>query len=606
MPSFNVWKEPWIGLRYASGERREVGLGQALAEAHLAVELDDPLPAVACGLYRLLIALVMDIARWENLQQLRSALDRETLDLTRADEYYQRHSDRFDLFHPHHPFLQSRGTVEERARPSPIAALLRPVPSGIAVAHFHRPPRGGHAWSPAVCARALTAIAPFTTAGGSGYTPSINGAPPWYVLVRGANLKDTLLLNSWHGPQSQPTTDLGLPAWRQSSPIVAREERFSFPLLEGLTWQPRRICLLAAPAGSCTYSGLASPTLVREMVYTYGLRVAAPEKWRDPHVAYALDKEGQVYSLRPREHQPVWRHADALTLESAGRPQVVDQLQSLLHNGYRLGPALTLDCYGMRTDKMKVFEWRHETLALPSALLTHPQTQTVVSAALATVRDHARLLQKHLEDGPPEHGARAVRDLWQRLHEPFFSDFLTSPEENASRWQDLVKQAAIVLLEEYLAKRGSRPRAFVVATETSRRFRLALDTAPRPLTYPETPGPSPFAAALLIEPSLRLLKARHGPTFARQLRRLAGLQQGEPGARRELHLLRILECRSDQRLTSLLTRAFRLLSTARLGFDHAQLLADLDQWHRPDRLVQRRWAQEFSTTTDAITREGPA
>ena len=383
MPTLDLRHSAWIPVREQDGTERELGLQDILLGADKLREIRDPFPIVEFGIYRLLVALVMDIYSFKDRRDFEDLLQAGTFDSGRINNYFEANKDRFDLFHPEHPFLQFAGMQEETDKP--LSGLMPPIPSGTNANHFHHVHEAEFGVSPEAAARLLTTLAPFMTAGGAGLAPSINGSPPWYVLLTGETLFQTLCLNCCvlaHLPQG----NTGVPAWRRNGEFIV-ERRQSASLLEGLTWQPRRILLIPGGPGCCSLTGRQSDVLVRSMKFTPG--AAAGFVWTDPNVAYKLDAKGPMV-LRPQEGKQVWRDVGPLALlkdsvSGTGdervqftRPRLVDQYAELCRDEITksLVPRnLCLTLYGMRTDlKMKIFEWQRESLdPLPAPLVLFTQ-----------------------------------------------------------------------------------------------------------------------------------------------------------------------------------------------------------------------------------------
>jgi len=376
MATYNLLKEPWIPVVRTDGTETLMNLPEVLRDAHLLREVRDPLPIVEFGLYRLLTACVIDCFRLEGRNALARLLTAGHFPVDKLDAYFDTWQDRFDLFHPHYPFLQTAEMGAEKAEP--LARLLPHIPAGINVTHFHHAGQEAFGVCPAAAARLLTTVAPFMTAGGPGMSPSVNGAPPWYVLVRGANLFETLCMNC-PTPLPSGISTLGVPAWRAEEPVEARRYT-EISLLQALTWQPRRIRLVPGESGQCTITGIETPMLVRTMKFTAG--AMCDFTWRDPAVPYKITDKGPLV-LRPLEGRELWRDTGPLALlrekeyhsernVAYERPLLVTQADDCI-NRRALGSTertLELLVYGMRTDlKMKVFEWQREQLSLSPALI---------------------------------------------------------------------------------------------------------------------------------------------------------------------------------------------------------------------------------------------
>lgn len=433
--NFDLAREPWIRVRRAgSGEVAEVGLREALTGAHLLREVSDPLPTVEFGLSRLLVAFALDIFFGEpgaarNTEALNGLLRAGRFDAACVNDYLDRHADRFDLFGPR-PFLQ---TADMEGADKPLAGLLHPLPSGTNAAHFHHGHEDDFGVCPAAAARLLATIAPFMTAGGAGLSPSINGAPPFYVLVTGRTLFETLCRNLFALPLAQETPGEP-PAWRSSRRVGGgRCTQASYA--QSLTWQPRRIRLVPGPGGWCGLTGAEAPVLVRAM--RFGPGDACDFLWADPNCAYRIDdREADptkaLKVVRPRPGRAVWRDTGPLALLGRGdrnshfqRPRVLDQAR------YLDGEFFGLTVYGMRTDmKMKIFEWQRERLRLPTRLVLHDDFHFDAQNALERAEAAARLLRDAVKLAYPREGkgndkalqtviGYAEREFWRALEGPY-------------------------------------------------------------------------------------------------------------------------------------------------------------------------------------------
>lgn len=445
---YDLATKPWIPVCTGVGTAY-VGLREALGEAHHLRAIQDPLPTVEFGIYRLLVAFALDAFFLVpgiplDTRSLGELYHVGRFDSGRLDAYFAEHGPKFDLFGPR-PFLQTAGM---EGADKPLAGLFPPVPSGVNATHFHHGREATFAVAPGAAARLLASIAPFMTAGGrgdggQGQSPSINGAPPFYVLVTGGSLFETICRNLC-------ALDLRLsagdepPAWRSARTVGgARCKGSSYA--QSLTWQPRRLRLIPGEGGVCSLTGRESPVLVRFM--KFGPGDSCDFGWEDPNCAYRFDGRetdpAKVRKImRPRPGRDVWRDTGPLALLREGdqrsgdetmrfqRPRVLDQLSYL---GGQMGFGLTV--YGMRTDlKMKVFEWQREPLDAPGGLVlrTGP-TQPLpweAQQAMERAEKAASVLRRVIKIAFPREGANnesalraaqdaAERSYWQALREPY-------------------------------------------------------------------------------------------------------------------------------------------------------------------------------------------
>ncbi len=199
--------------------------------------------------------------------------------------------------------------------PKTVGRLRAEVPSATNVNHFRHAYDDAQAYCPPCAARGLVTLAPFAQSDGRGYTPSINGDPPIYVWLAGANLFETL---SWNlvlpGTRPKAAGAADGPAWRGDGVVRAAQVKPEVGFLESLTWQPRRIRLLPDGEGVCTLCGSRSPVLVRQMSWEQGCsRPRDATWWQDPLVAYTNADERPM-TVRAKEDRPIWRDYAMLLL----------------------------------------------------------------------------------------------------------------------------------------------------------------------------------------------------------------------------------------------------------------------------------------------------
>ena len=431
MAHYNVLTEPWITALAEDGSALETGILGVLSEAHRLDSVVDDAPTIQFGVYRLLIAFLLDALGLRELEDVAATFSAGRFDAAVLERYVDRVGrSRFDLFDSEHPFLQDGTAVAGQIREKPVAELFFHLPTGSNHLHFHHVEAAEHALSPAVCALALCTQACFATAGGRGYSPSVNGTPPLYLLVRGRNLFETLLLNCY------AATDLGLPrdvppAWRDDAPMEPGAIRACRSLAQGLTWRPRSVRLIAAEGGRCTYSGRESSILVRTILHGPGFKAEGPE-WTDPQVAYRTNEKGRV-PLRPREDREVWRETGPLLLLRDvdydgdegrvvfSRPAIVDQLRELQRGRYiPSGGRETFEVYAMRADKAKVLEWQYERLTLPQGIGSNTAAGQQSQEAMDLADSVAYYLGRSVKRAYPRHGAANERALQRVLQRGLF------------------------------------------------------------------------------------------------------------------------------------------------------------------------------------------
>lgn len=484
--SENLAATSWIPVRDLTGRRHDESLRGAFLQAHELSAVEHPVPIVEAGVWRLLVAIALDIFRPTTTDDLADMLAEGKFDQDAVEKYFDRNLADFELFSAKRPFLQDATAGGEEKS---IAALLPSRPSGTNAVHWQHGREEGFAVTPAEAALLLTTIAPFMTAGGAGLAPSINGAPPWYVMILGRTLFESIVLNLWVQAE-HPDLKRGDPAWRRKGPLETTERRVSTTLLEGLTWMPRRIKLIPGPGGRSALSGEQRPVLVHRMYFTAGQSCAFEwPAWVDPNVAYSISKE-RVTPVRPQEDKEPWRDAGALALldqrtssdvRRSVRPAIISQFARMAQDDPELdGGSLRIRLYGMRTDlKMKVFEWYREQLALPLPLVLRSELALRLLKAIEDGDEVRKALRRSLEtavtsdthtgDTHTAEGeasalvAIATRMFWPALEQPFF---------NLARILAGMAEAKAVLLDEAMSD---------WRTVLSRTAKTAFDAATRGL-----------------------------------------------------------------------------------------------------------------------------
>jgi len=426
--SFNVLKEPWIPLVDLEGKQVELGILPCLLSAHEYSEIIDSTPITEFGMYRLLVAFVLDAlveaGRYpQDVYDLRDLLDEGRLDHTILDNYVNICGNVFELFDVNKPFLQtimSNNEVESPAR------LFPSVPSGTNVAFWKHGRQEDLAIEAKVAVRWLTSVPPFMIAGGSGYSPSINATPPIYVMPVGKNLFETVIINIPLGESFKNGQNNSV-AWRKTVP--PGQQFAHVDILEGLTWRPRKIQLIPSLANINSLS-------VNTMKFANGDKSGFD--WTDPNVAYEYSEKGRT-SVRMKENRPLWRDAGPLLLldnkqigtgigkRGSQRPNIVDVSFRISDDN----PFVKVNLYGMRADKAKIFEWTKSAYSIPKKLGRNTRLGSLVHSEILLASDAANVLRGAIKMLYPREGEgsktpfltvgiRAERLFWTRSESAFY------------------------------------------------------------------------------------------------------------------------------------------------------------------------------------------
>lgn len=361
----NLYRDPWIPVR---GATELLSLQRLLCGQEgwqLAMPRDDM--ELAC--LQLLISLVQVALMPKDRDHWRERLAHPIL----AAEYEAAVSplaDWFELDHPRHPFMQTRGVVSEDV--VPIQKLFIGLPAGNNHTHFNAPGEIRRVGS-AAAAVALFNQAINSPGISSGLEVGLRKASVASIVV-GESLRDSLWRNVLHAESvaslhGSPEVSEQRPVW--VVPRAAGERAESLGLLRGLFWQPKQIELIADRSrGTCDFLGT-------ECDATYiGFRWRKESRkvegfWLDPLTPSRLTVEkGKAASQRSlafTNATPSWRHCTNLIASLAAGQKgeraapVVDQW------GSSTSGAMNLIVGGycrQKSNEEKLLARRHETYSL--------------------------------------------------------------------------------------------------------------------------------------------------------------------------------------------------------------------------------------------------
>jgi len=484
--NFDLIDEPWLPCITSAGQRKQVGLREALAEAHDLMTLRDTSPLVTAALHRVLLALLhraFDGPRSED--DWRQFYGGGRFDAGVIDTYLGKWSRRFDLFDDAHPFYQVGGFEvlsgkSKRASPTPATKMMHEIAGGNNPTLFdHTFDSEGRPLSPAQSARALVTAQAFGLGGlAGGGRPNFKHAPlvrGVMTLLRGHTLFETLMLNLLIYDDDEPIEGQRLqedsPAWERDAPTRLRERKCT-GYLDLLTWQSRRVRLLPEDRG------------VRWMFYAPGegfpSRGASVARPPDPMWFYRLDDD-EMAVVRLSQDRALWRNSDSLFAFSAQnrhrdqRPLAFQQAAYLKGDGSLTQSDLwRCALLGLATNPERaadVKRWAHEDLPVPSELLEDENLVNLLRAGLQKSESTGSCLRGALDclaqnllkpAKPPNpwpklskqqrQDAAQIRDslqglprFWGSLELPFkrfLCDLPKNPEPAVAQWLDQAKWQA--------------------------------------------------------------------------------------------------------------------------------------------------------------------
>lgn len=416
-PSFNLWSEDWITLECADGQLVDVSIQKALLEADRFVAIYDPSPLVVVGIHRLLTAILQDAINPQENGDLELIWQAGFFPADKINEFAQQYADRFDLFSPDKPFLQSADlplfpkTKDELKQKKPVAKLFPETPSGTEVAHYRHRMEDEIVLSPASAALGLIIMPPFMSSGGGGgeFMPSINGAPPpIYVLPGGRSLFESLFASLIARTQLEDQLiKKDMAWWKRPAPVIIEKSKkkkvgmnnsehkqlSQVGYLHGLTFPPRKVRLHPEKLNmTCSRSGKVSEWCVCTMAFQMGESILdeGGNWWRDPFVAYRLPDKGKSVpkTIKAGRNKSIWREFAGLFLirneddRQAPRPRFLDQMGQLYIDRDMLTFPFRCVALVAKADAKK-FDWFDYGFDVPPSLLQDLRGKRYVDEALA-------------------------------------------------------------------------------------------------------------------------------------------------------------------------------------------------------------------------------
>lgn len=515
---FNLWHEPWIRVMRPDGASETLGIGACLAQAHTLQALHDPSPLVVAGVHRLLTAILQFIYQPNDLDDLEALLEAGQFDHALLEQFAAQYAERFDLFHPTAPFLQTGDVAVDAwvkptksdpkeirdawVEPSAATKLFAEIPSSSERAHYHHGTDDSQIVCPTCCARGLITMPAFARAeggGSEGYKPSINGVPPIYVLPIGNNLFQSLALSIVTPDFMPKTADLfraDVTEWNRDAVVRRKHETSSVGYIESLTFPVRKIRLFPRfITGLCTVCGTQTMVAVQQIYFKMGMSLSkGVENWRDPFVAMQGRGDKEPGPVQPQAGKEFWREYSTLLLnerQNQLRPSVISQLGRLATRleDYELldiSQPLRFRCIGLRTDQAKIEAWQDESLETPLALLHNPDSEFYVTEALERANHVERILNetfnryfrpKRKQNDRTDKlarfktiRARMTAGYWQALA-PLFRLFirdLAPPETrdaNAKSWVNEIMRAGWNAFKDASSQVGERAEALRARVE---------------------------------------------------------------------------------------------------------------------------------------------
>jgi CRISPR system Cascade subunit CasA len=443
--SFNLIEAPFVPCIRSDAQTVEYGLRDALLNAHEIADLRDGSPLVTVALQRLLLAILHRCYQGPKNSADRVAIrGAGAFDPHRVTRYFEKWTDRFDLFHPKYPFFQRAGYAQ--TEPSTANRLVKELSRGNnAVLFDHTTDDPPPALTPAQAVRAVIAEQLFAYSAGRGkkgepHTLDAPNGRAAAVFALGETLFQTLWLNLtiYDGEEKPVACDEDdSPIWERTPSPPYEDSNTPRGYLDFLTWQSRTLCLHPE-----TEDG---GIVVRRVSYSQG-RVWKPlAGFYDPFAAYERVPDVGDRPVQLRENRDLWRDSAALfqfaETDQFRGPTCLHTLGNLVSEGHiSASEQYRVMVAGARVEsgQPNLIFWRHETLPLPVSYLDCPELVAQLKRAVALAESVDSALRKGVwaaaanwltpnpEMTPDKERVRTIVDsfaaeglYWSRLERPF-------------------------------------------------------------------------------------------------------------------------------------------------------------------------------------------
>ena len=380
--TFDILSEPWIPVVGENETTGELGLLETLERAHRLRAVQDPSPLVEYSVYRFLVVFLMDMLRPEDTQALEELLGEGRFDPDRIRDYValcRLEGVSFDLFDEKRPFLQTAYRGKWDRKPKPISTLDYSTPKGNNHIHFHHQ-QERTVYTPGKAIRMMLTAQIFCVHEVQDYPSNVNGAPPWFALIQGESLFQTLVLGMLDLDHIRIPFDRPPVLWRNTEEVEAKKLVAQTSWLFGMLFPARRVHLIPDDNGSTVF----------QVYFSQGMNYQVTNAWTDPHVAYRISDKGR-FNWKPSEDESIWRNLACL-IDLKQAPQIVSQYTEL----DQPDGALFLTLYGIQTSQASYLRSQRHDLQLPNRLLGNDNALRYISNYIARAERLGNALYKSL------------------------------------------------------------------------------------------------------------------------------------------------------------------------------------------------------------------
>ena len=383
-PTYNVLNEPWIPVINSRGEIGNIGIRKVLASAHELIDISISSPIQEYSIYRFLGVFLMDALRPESELDIEDLLAENHFEMSRIEHYINECENEgvsFDLFDTVRPFLQSVFDPASNPEQKPVSILDCTRASGNNHTHFDHIKAHEEGLTPDIVLKQLLATYLFCTAGAQGYPSGVYGAPPYFSVIKGKNLFETLVF------LLIPIDTIGISFdnppvfWRRKESVIPKKEIGMTSWLMGMLFPTRKIQLIPEESGN-----------VKKIFLCQGENFVNKESWKDPFVTYHRHEERMV-SIKPTGEFAVWRNlCDIVNVPGKCAPQTLSQYKSIC-----LKDTVVMTLYGVETNQASYLSMYRHDLSFPIRLTENEESIQLLYICISTSENLNYSLKKSLK-----------------------------------------------------------------------------------------------------------------------------------------------------------------------------------------------------------------
>lgn len=381
--SFNLTESSWIQVVGRNLQMREISLIELLQNWTELQEILGDNPPTILALYRFIIALLHYVYQ--------GPTDREHWEEIRADngqraiDYLKAQRDLFDLLHPNRPFMQDPTIASENAAEIYQAYVLHGNNTSTVFCHEHQ--WSSASLSLAAAARLVLRLQLFDVGGrktgssiSAGVIPTMNAAN---ILVRGDNLKETLLLNmmQYDAEDDMPCVVNGedLPAWERAN--IPATGRIPTGYIDYLTFQWRRVKIFCDDEKATKIAFHPGDSLPK---------TSSAEEY-DCGIAYKKTSKGN-FSVNLNLKRLLWRDSIVFLQSSdvGNCPRIIEWFYRLKFGNLK---SIDLQIIGLTVDNAKPLGWTIERFSAPIDYLHDNLLWDALKTALKIAEDHQEVFR---------------------------------------------------------------------------------------------------------------------------------------------------------------------------------------------------------------------